>query len=84
MLRLFWGMVLGAAMTMFLLGGVSAADQVIANTQALYLGYLNKLDVTTTLTLLVSISIFIGALSLWPAKPAVAPKKVIQHLRRHC
>lgn len=84
MLRLFWGMILGAVTTMLLLGGVSAADQVIANSQAFYLNYLNKLDGTTTLTLLVSISIFMGALALWPAKPAVEPKKVIQSLRRHC
>ena len=50
MLRIFWGMILGSMTTMVLLGGASAADQVIANSQALYLDHLNRLDTPTTLT----------------------------------
>jgi len=37
MLKMFVGMIIGSMMTMMLLGGASAADQVLANVQTLYL-----------------------------------------------
>ncbi len=84
MLRIFWGMILGSITTMVLLGGASAADQVIANSKALYLDHLNRLDTPTTLTLLAMVTLSLGALALWPTKPIMEPEKVIKHLRRHC
>ncbi len=84
MLKTFVGMIIGSMMTMLLLGGASTADQVLANAQTLYLDQLNRPDGTTTLLLLVVLSIFMGALTLWPAKPVKETEKVIKRLRRHC
>ena len=84
MLRIFWGMILGSMTTMVLLGGASAADQVIANSQALYLDHLNRLDTPTTLTLLTMVGLSLGVLALWPDKSALNSEKFIKHLRRHC
>ena len=84
MLRIFWGMILGSMTTMVLLGGASAADQVIANSQALYLDHLNRFDTPTTLTLLTMVGLSFGALALWPDKSALDSEKFIKHLRRHC
>ncbi len=84
MLQIFGGMIIGSMMTMMLLGGASAADQVLANAQTLYVDQINRPDATTTVLLLVVISIFIGALTLWPAKPVMETAKVIKKLRRHC
>ena len=83
MLKIFGGMIIGSMMTMMLLGGGAAADQVLANAQTLYLDQVNRPNATTTLLLLVIISIFMAALSLWPTKPVVEPKTVIKTLRRH-
>jgi hypothetical protein len=84
MLKIFGGMIIGSMMTMMLLGGASAADQVLANVQTLYVNQINRPDATTTVLLLVAISIFLGALTMWPAKPIMETKKVIKRLRRHC
>ncbi len=84
MLKIFGGMVIGSMITMMLLGGASAADQVLANAQTLYLDPINRPDVTTTVLLLVIISIFLAALTLGPAKPVMETEKVIKKLRRHC
>ncbi len=84
MLKIFGGMIIGSMMTMMLLGGASAADQVLANMQTLYVGQDNRPDTTTTILLLVVVSIFMGALSMWPAKPAMDTGKIIKKLRRHC
>ena len=84
MLKIFIGMIIGAMMTMMLLGGVSAADQVLANVQTLYVDPFNRPDTTTTLVLLVVVSIFMAALTLWPSKPVMQTEKVIKKLRRHC
>ena len=84
MLHIFGGMIIGSIMTMMLLGGASAADQVLANAQTLYLDQINRPDTSTTLILLVILSIFLGALALWPAKPVMQTEKVIEKLRRHC
>ena len=84
MLKIFGGMVIGSMMTMTLLGGVSAADQVLASVQNLYLDQLNRPDTTTTLILLVTLSILLSALTFWPPKPVIEPESIIKKLRRHC
>jgi hypothetical protein len=84
MFKIFGGMVIGSMITMMLLGGATAADQVLANAQSLYLDQINRPDATTTVLLLVVISIFLAALTLWPAKPVMETEKVIKKLRRHC
>jgi len=84
MLKIFGGMIIGSMMTMMLLGGTSAADQVLDNVQILYLDQINRPDATTTVLLLVVISIFLGTLTMWPAKPVIETEKVIKKLRRHC
>jgi hypothetical protein len=84
MLKIFGGMVIGSMITMMLLGGATAADQVLVNAQSLYLDPINRPDATTTFLLLVVISIFLAALTLWPAKPVMETEKVIKKLRRHC
>jgi len=84
MLRFFGGMIIGSMMTMMLLGGVSAADQVLANVQNLYLDRLNRPDAATTLILLVTVSLLLTALAKWPQKPAIEPEKFIKKLKRHC
>lgn len=84
MLKIFGGMIIGSMMTMMLLGGTSAADQVLANAQTLYVDQINRPDATTTVLLLVVISIFLGTLTMWPTKPAMHTEKVIKKLRRHC
>jgi hypothetical protein len=84
MLKIFVGMILGSIMTMMLLGGTSAADQIIANVQVLYLNQINRPDAITTLLLLAILSIFLGSLTAWPSQPAIDTKKVIKKLRRHC
>lgn len=84
MLKLFGGMILGSMMTMMLLGGASAANQVLDNIQGLYLDQLTRPDTATTLILLVILSILLSALSMWPQKPVMEPQKFIKKLRRHC
>jgi len=84
MLQIFGGMIIGSIMTMMLLGGSSAADQVLANAQTLYVDQINRPDTTTTLLLLVVLGIFMAALTVWPSKPVVQTEKVIKKLRRHC
>lgn len=84
MLQIFGGMIIGSIMTMVLLGGASAADQIIANAQTLYLDQINRPDTTTTLLLLIILSIFLASITAWPTKPGIDTKKVIQKLRRHC
>jgi hypothetical protein len=84
MLKIFGGMIIGSMMTMMLLGGATAADQVLANAQTLYVDQINRPDATTTLLLLVVLSIFMAALTMWPSKPAMQTEKVIKKLRRHC
>ncbi len=84
MLKMFGGMIIGSMMTMMLLGGASAADQVLANVQTLYVDQVNRPNATTTLLLLVAISILMGALTLWPSKPLMHAKTFIKSLRRHC
>ena len=69
---------------MMLLGGESAADQILANAQTIYLDQLNRPDTTTTLLLLVVLSIFLASLFAWPTQPVMDTKKVITQLRRHC
>lgn len=77
-------MIIGSMITMMLMGGATAADQVLANAQSLYLDQINRPDATTTALLLVVISIFLAALTLWPARPVMETEKVIKKLRRHC
>ncbi len=84
MLKIFGGMIIGAIVTMMLLGGASAADQILADAQTLYLDQVNRPDFTTTLFLLVVLSIFLASLSAWPAKSVIDTKTVIKKLRRHC
>jgi hypothetical protein len=84
MLRIFGGMIIGSIITMMLLGGASAADQVLANVGNLYLDQINRPDVSTTVLLLVVLSIFLGALTMWPAKPVMEKKTVIKRLHKHC
>jgi hypothetical protein len=84
MLKTFGGMIIGSMMTMMLLGGTSAADQVLANVQTLYVDQINRPDATTTVLLLVVISILLGTLTIWPTKPVLETEKVIKNLRRHC
>ncbi len=84
MLKIFIGMIIGNITTMMLLGGASVADQVLANAQTLYVDQINRPDATTTILLLVIISIFIGGLTMWPARPVLETEKVIEKLRRHC
>jgi hypothetical protein len=84
MLKIFGGMILGSIMTMMLLGGTSAADQVFANVQILYLDQITRPDITTTLLLLAVLSIVLGFLTAWPSQTATDTKKVIKKLRRHC
>ncbi|WP_342347788.1 hypothetical protein [uncultured Nitrospira sp.] len=84
MLKIFGGMIIGSLMTMILLGGVSAADKVLANAQALYFAQIQRPDTITTLLLLVCLSIFLAVLTLWPAKPVLDTKKITKQLRRHC
>jgi hypothetical protein len=69
MLKIFGGMIIGSMMTMMLLGGSSAV---------------NRPDAITTVLLLVIVSIFLGTLTMWPAKPVMETEKVIKKLRRHC
>lgn len=84
MLQIFGGMIIGSIMTMMLLGGASAADQILANTQTLFLDQINRPDTTTTLLLLIVLSIFLASLTAWPTKPVMDTKQVIKNLRRHC
>ncbi len=84
MLKTFGGMIIGSMMTMMLLGGTSAADQVLANVQTLYVDQINRPDATTTVLLLVVISILLGTLTIWPTKPVLETEKIIKKLRRHC
>lgn len=84
MLKVFGGMIIGSFMTMMLLGGVTAADQILGNLQSLYLSQIQRPDSTTTLFLLVILSISLASLALWPSKSALDTNRIIKHLRRHC
>ncbi len=84
MLKIFFGMIIGNLTAMMLLGGPSAADQVLSNVHTLYLDQINRPDTPTTILLLGIISILLATLSLWPTKPVLETKRVIKRLRRHC
>ncbi len=82
MLKMFGGMIIGSVMTMILAGGFSAADQVRANVQTLYVDQINGPDGTTTLVLLVVLSIFVSALTKWRSKPVLQTEKVSKEFCR--
>ncbi len=84
MVKIFLGMIIGSMVTMTLLGGATAADQVLANAQSIYLRQLQRPDAATTLILLVIISLFLMTLSLWPQKPLIETRTFINKLKRHC
>jgi hypothetical protein len=82
MLKVFVGMIIGSYMSMMLLGGASAADQVRANVQTLYVDQINGPDGTTTLVLLVVLSISMAALTKWRSKPVLQTEKVSKEFFR--
>ena len=84
MFKIFGGMILGSVITMVLLGGASAANQVLTNVHDLYLIQFNRPDTVTTLILLALLSVFLAAITAWPSKPVYESKKIINRLRRHC
>ena len=84
MLKMFGGMILGSITTMMLLGGASAADQVLSNAQTYYIDQFNRPNTPTTLLLLVAVTVSMGAIRLWPAKPSMHTKTFIKNLKRHC
>lgn len=84
MLKIFGGMILGSITTMMLLGGPSAANQVLANAQTLYVNSFSRPDAPTTLLLLIVLSVFMVVLNMWPSKADIKTEKVIKKLRRHC
>jgi Na+/proline symporter len=81
---MFGGMIIGSMMTMMLLGGASAADQVLANVQTLYVDQIDRPNTTTTLLLLITVSLLMGGLMFWPSKLSMRTKAFINSLRRHC
>jgi formate/nitrite transporter FocA (FNT family) len=84
MLRIFGGMIIGSIITIMLLGGTSAADQVLVNAQTLYFDQINRPDTTTTLLLLGILSIILVSLTTWQTQTVLDNKKLIENLRRHC
>ena len=84
MVQIFGGMIFGSMVTMVLLGGVSASDQILDTIQKLYLEQLNRPNTTTTLLLMGILSILISILTLWPSQKATQTKSIIKNLRRHC
>jgi uncharacterized membrane protein YeiH len=82
MLQIFGGMIIGSIMTMMLLGGASAADQLLANAPTFYVD--QRLDTTVTLLFLVVLSIFLAFLTPWPTQPIMDKEKFMKQLRRHC
>lgn len=81
MLQIFGGMIIGSIVTLTLLGGASAANQMLANTQTLYLE--QRFNTTTMLLLLVAVSIFLIFLTGLSA-PTMDKEKVKKQLHRHC
>ncbi len=84
MLKIFGGMIIGSIMTMMLLGGTSAADQVLTNAQTLYIDQWSRPDTTTTLLVMIMLSIGLASLRLWPTKAVLETNSVIKKMRRHC
>lgn len=83
MLQIFGGMILGSIITLLLLGGRTAADQVVAHIQAWYLTPVSSLGTPTTLLLLGMVSLALGVLWLWPTKPALNSKHLSRLKKAH-
>lgn len=84
MLQIFGGMIIGSIITLMLLGGASAADQLLANAQTFYMD--QRLDTTITLLFLVLLTIFLALFTPWPwlTQATMDKKKILKQLRRHC
>lgn len=82
MLQIFGGMIIGSIITLTLLGGASAADQLLANAQTFYMD--QRLDTTITLLFLVLLTIFLALFTPWPTQATMDKKKILKQLRRHC
>lgn len=82
MLQIFGGMIIGSIITLTLLGGASAADQLLANAQTFYMN--QRLDTTITLLFLVLLTIFLALFTPWPTQATMDKKKILKQLRRHC
>lgn len=82
MLQIFGGMIIGSIITLTLLGGASAADQLLANAQTFYMD--QRLDTTITLLFLVLLTFFLALFTPWPTQAAMDKKKILKQLRRHC
>lgn len=82
MLQIFGGMIIGSIITLTLLGGASAADQLLVNAQTFYMD--QRLDTTITLLFLVLLTIFLALFTPWPTQATMDKTKILKQLRRHC
>ncbi len=83
MFRLFCGMVLGSLMTMMLLGGPAAADQVIHNAQSVFATQYEQSGPTLTIYLLASLAFILVIIARSNTKESKQTALVIKKLRRY-
>ncbi|GJL56167.1 MAG: hypothetical protein NPIRA02_32990 [Nitrospirales bacterium] len=82
MLKLFCGMVIGSLITMTLLGGTTAADQVIKNAQTVFETQSSQVSTTLTIYLLAFLALLLVQLARSITKQNQQTDLVIKKLRR--
>ena len=84
MMRLFVGMIIGSMMTMVLLGGPSAANQVLANAQNTIHEQYTQPDPFMTVVLLLSLGLTLASIAAWRTRQLKQTATVVKKLRRFC
>ena len=84
MMRLFGGMIIGSMMTMVLLGGPTAANQILANARSTFHEQYAQPDPSMTMVFLVSLGLTLACIAVWRTKQQRQTATVVNKLRRFC
>ena len=84
MLRLFGGMIIGSMMTLILLGGPTAADQLLVHAKTSVVQQYTQPDPMVTIVLLLSLGLSLAGFAVWHMKQMKNTAMVVNKLRRFC
>ena len=83
-MRLFGGMIIGSMMTMVLLGGPTAADQILSQAKTTFHQQYTQPDPFMSVVLLLSLGLTLASIAAWRTKQIKQTATVVNKLRRYC
>jgi len=83
MIQMFGGMIIGSMMTMVLLGGPSAAEQVLNNAPVMMEQYAHSTPLGNGIFLL-SLGLSLALWATWRTQQACQTARIIKKIRRCC